>query len=242
MTPSRIRNHAVGGGDFHEIGKHLAQLAIDAGGLQPHERILDVGSGIGRLAVPLTQYLTTGTYTGFDVSRQAIRWCQQHVSSRYSNFSFSTVDVFSRHYNPRGRTKPEEFVFPCAAASMDVVFLGSILTHLTPPAAAQYVAETARVLRKGGRAVMTFFLLDDDVREKLRQHAIVPAFLFGDEPWWAVQDVADPEAAVAYDLPVVVEALRGRGLEISEISRGSWSGHKNALSYQDVVVAVRPRS
>jgi SAM-dependent methyltransferase len=246
MTPSRLQNHAVGGGDFHEVGKHLAALVIDAGALQPSENILDVGCGIGRLAVPLTQYLTTGRYTGFDVSRRAIRWCQRHVSSRRPNFTFMTVDVFSSHYNPRGRTKPEEFVFPCADQSMDVVFLGSILTHLTPPAAAQYVAETARVLRPGGRAVMTFFLLDDVVRDKLRRHLIVPAFIATADPWWAVQHVSDPEAAVAYDLSVTVEALRSRGLEVTEISRGSWSDHSGSRSYQDVVVTrrnhgIRPR-
>ncbi len=237
MTPSRVRVAAVGGGDFHEIGGHLARLVIDVAGLQPHERVLDVGCGVGRVAVPLTRYLTRGEYTGFDVSTSAIAWCRREISSRHPNFSFIPVDIFNSHYNPRGTVQPTEFTFPCADGSVDVAFLGSLLTHLTPGAAAQYVAETSRVLKPGGRAVMTFFLLDDEVRAKSRRLELTPSFQTFPEPWWAVQDPDDPEAAVAYDLPAVEAALAGRGLEVLEISRGGWSGHASSRTYQDLVLA-----
>lgn len=235
MTPSRVQVHAIGGGDFREVGEHLAQLLIAAAGLRPEERVLDVACGIGRVAVPLTRYLTTGSYTGFDVSAAAIRWCRAEISSRHPNFSFIYADVISRHYNPRGVIKPTTFTFPCANESIDVAFLSSILTHLTPDAAAHYVAETSRVLKPAGRAVMTFFLIDKEVREKKP----APGFNTYPEPWWAIQDPNDPEAAVAYDIKVVEQALRGRGLDITEISRGAWSGHTNARTYQDVVVSLK---
>ena len=233
MTPSRVQVHAVGGGDFHEVGEHLARLLIEAAQLQPNEQVLDVACGIGRVAVPLTRYLTTGSYVGFDVSGAAIRWCRSAISSRHPNFAFVHADVVSRHYNPRGNINPPQFTFPCENESVDVAFLSSILTHLIPDAAAHYVAETSRVLKPGGRSVMTFFLLDKEVREKNP----APGFNTYPEPWWAVQNASDPEAAVAYDIKVVEQALRSRSLDILEISRGSWSGHPNSRTYQDVVIS-----
>jgi SAM-dependent methyltransferase len=239
MTPSRVRIHAVGGGDFRAIGEELARLVIETGSLQPHERVLDVACGIGRLAVPLTRYLTTGEYLGFDVSAPAIHWCRRAISARHPNFSFLHVDVFSRHYHRSGKIQPTEFTFPCADESVDVAFLGSILTHMTPPAAARYVAETSRVLKTGGRAVMTFFLLDQEVREKSRRGYLVPTFGTYPEPWWAVQDPRDPEAAVGYDIGAVTAALKARNLEIQEISRGAWSSHPSPRTHQDLVVALK---
>ena len=43
------------------------------------------------------------------------------------------------------------------------MILTSVLTHLLEDEAEHYLAETARVLEPGGRALATFFLLDDDV-------------------------------------------------------------------------------
>ena len=235
MTPSRVQAFRVGTGDFRAVGEHLASLLIDAGGLRPHENVLDVGCGIGRAAVPLTRYLTTGAYFGFDINRDAIRWCQRNIP----RFRFTAVDVFNSHYNPRGAIKAEEFSFPVPDASFDVVFLSSILTHLTPPAAARYVAETSRVLRPGGRAVMTWFLIDDAVRERMTQGKSDRRFTPASEPWWFVQDEKDPELAVAYETAVVENALRERDLTITKISRGQWSGHADGLTHQDLVVALR---
>ena len=236
MTPSRVNVAAIGGGDFAVVGKHLADLLIRAGRLQPHERVLDVACGIGRVAVPLTNYLTNGEYCGFDVSVPAIEWCRREISFRHPNFSFIHVDVFNSHYNWRGKIIPTNFVFPCATESVDVAFLGSILTHLTPLAAARYVAEVSRVLKIGGRGVMTFFLLDDRVREECRQGRLAPAFNTFPEPWYAVQDRDDPEAAVAYDTRIVEDALRAQQFEIVNVSRGSWSGHPESMTYQDLIV------
>lgn len=241
MEPSHVRADTVGSGDFRAVGDHLLSLARDAGGLQPHHRILDVGCGIGRLAVPLTEFITTGEYAGFDVSKSAVNWCRKHITPRFPNFTFTRVDVFNSHYNPRGKVLPSAFVFPCEDASVDMVFLSSILTHLTPDALMQYIAETARVLKAGGRAVMTFFLLDDYVREQQRHGLTDATFTTYPEPWWAVQDASDFEAAVAYERDTILRILRTHHLSVASSSRGRWTGDASGLTYQDLIVAEKSK-
>src|SRR4051812_9569297 len=64
MTPPK-RLHFVGAGDFAEVGEHLVSLLRKHTGLLPSERVLDVGSGNGRVAVRLTRYLNElGSYEG----------------------------------------------------------------------------------------------------------------------------------------------------------------------------------
>jgi SAM-dependent methyltransferase len=239
MTPSRRLIEDVGGLDFRDVGEHLAQWAIELGGLQPHEHILDAGCGVGRLAVPLTSYLTRGDYVGFDVSRAAIAWCQRHISAARPNFSFTFADIRNEHYNPRGAIAPEQFRFPCASESIDLVFAASLFTHLTPAAANHYVAESARVLRSGGRAVISFFLLDHAVRARLGE--LQPRFVNFPEPYYAIAEADDPGAAVAYDIAAVEAALGRHGLEIARVERGAWSGQAKAMSFQDVIVAKKRR-
>jgi SAM-dependent methyltransferase len=239
MTPSRVQAFKVGVGEFHAVGEHLARLLIDAGGLQPHERVLDVGCGIGRAAVPLTRYLTTGSYAGFDISRDAIEWCRRNITPAFPRFTFATADIYNSHYNRYGRVRPEEFSFPEPDASCDVVFLSSILTHLAPSAAARYVAETARVLKSGGRAIMTWFLIDDSARERMHRGAADKYFTPSADGWWYTENAKDPEAAIAYERGVVEHALRDRGLEITRVSLGRWSVHDDALTYQDIIVATK---
>ena len=58
----------VGDGDYRAIGAEFLGHFVRLGRLQPHERVFDIGCGIGRMAVPLTQYLDPerGSYDGVD--------------------------------------------------------------------------------------------------------------------------------------------------------------------------------
>ena len=41
----------VGGRDFGAIGQEFLNLFIQVGNLQPHERVLEIGCGSGRMAI-----------------------------------------------------------------------------------------------------------------------------------------------------------------------------------------------
>jgi hypothetical protein len=47
-------NVFVGDGDFRTIGAEFLGHLVRIAGLKPDDRVLDIGSGIGRLAGPLT--------------------------------------------------------------------------------------------------------------------------------------------------------------------------------------------
>ena len=67
--------------NYRKTGEEFLRYFVELGDLTPKGRILDVGCGIGRMAVPLTKYLDQeGSYEGFDIVEKGIRWCKKNVS------------------------------------------------------------------------------------------------------------------------------------------------------------------
>lgn len=85
----------VGDGDFRAVGVEFLGHFIRLAGLRPESRVLDIGCGIGRMAVPLTQYLDfeKGRYSGIDPVEGGIAWCRRFITPAYQNFSFQRVDI-----------------------------------------------------------------------------------------------------------------------------------------------------
>src|SRR5262245_26256385 len=48
-------------------------------GLRPEHRVLDIGSGIGNLALGLVDYLRGG-YDGIEIHAGAVSWCQRAIT------------------------------------------------------------------------------------------------------------------------------------------------------------------
>ena len=103
----------VGDGDFIKIGERFRDFLIHLAGLQKDHHILDVGCGIGRIAIPLTQYLSAeGVYWGFDIMDSGIQWCKDNITPEYPNFQFLRCDVYNKHYNDTGKILAQNFRFP----------------------------------------------------------------------------------------------------------------------------------
>src|SRR5436853_5461052 len=119
----------TGDGDFLGIGREFLEYFIKLGNLRPSDRVLDVGAGLGRMAIPLTQYLSKrGRYEGFDAVKLGVEWCQERISRTYPNFRFRFADIHNTCYNPEGQIKAQDFKFPYADGSFDFVFLASVFT------------------------------------------------------------------------------------------------------------------
>src|SRR5260370_25414931 len=73
IPPSELQ--FVGTGDFLAIGREFLGIFRDAGGLEPHHQVLDIGCGNGRMALPLMEFLSCdGSYEGFDILQEGIDW------------------------------------------------------------------------------------------------------------------------------------------------------------------------
>ncbi len=232
----------VGKGDFKVIGNEFLHYFIDLGGLKPDEKVLDVGCGIGRMAVPLTGYLKDGgSYEGIDIVADGIRWCRKNITPRFPHFHFQTADIFNKYYNPAGKYMAAEYRFPYQDESFDFIFLTSVFTHILRPDMENYVSEIKRVLKKGGRCLITFFLLNDESSKLIELNRSSIDFRYCLDGCW-IKDKELPEDATAYDEKYTRELYKTNNLEISEpIHYGSWCGREKFLSYQDIITAVKRR-
>jgi SAM-dependent methyltransferase len=244
LRPGAARDlhlQGLGEGEFEAVGEELLRLVVDLAGLPPDARVLDAGCGLGRLAVPLARTLgPDGRYAGFDVVEDVVWWCRKNLARRDPRLSFEHADVVSAMYNPRGRVAPEAFAFPYPDSAFDRVVAFSLFTHLEAPAAARYLAESARVLRPGGRLLATFFLLDETAEAGIAAgHTHLTFRHRTPGAVHALEDPATPEAAVALPRPWLDDALAQAGLTLLALHPGRWTASLDGLTYQDVVVAER---
>jgi SAM-dependent methyltransferase len=238
MVPSAKAAAYVGGGDtetFKIIGRMNVQWMREYAGLQPHEDVLEVGCGIGRMAIPLTQYLDTGSYVGFDIVGRGIDWCRERVTSRYPNFTFLHADVYNKKYNRRGKNEAHRYTFPFADCSFDVVFLTSVFTHMLPRDVERYTAEIGRVLRPGGRCYCTAYLITAEARGFLARGTSVNKFRESADGYWA-KSPRIPEAAIGFTDEYLFSTFGKAGMEIQRVVPGEWWSQPSA---QDVFIAVK---
>lgn len=213
------------------------RLLVD---MRPDESLLDVGCGCGLMALYLKDYLAeTGSYAGVDLHSPSIKWCLKHIGTSRPNFQFTHIDVKSLAYNPKGKLSAADFTFPYDSGSFDVILFKSVFTHLRPPEVENYLKEVSRLLKADGRCLATFFLLNHEQDQLAANDSGALKFAFGDEQWRYVYEHS-PESACAYEENFVLGLLQKHDLRLVRPAYyGSWSGRKNGLSFQDMLVIKR---
>lgn len=235
--PRRLR--FIGDGDFATIGNEFAEHLCNLAGLAPDHRILDVGCGVGRIAIPLLDYVSAhGAYEGFDIVPRAIRYCTRYVTARNPRFRFTLVDLRNRAYRPKSGSSAATFHFPYPDSAFDVVVATSVFTHLLPDEAENYLEQIARVLKPGGRCLITWFLRNDESERLLRNGRSTIPLHHAYGPY-LVLDPMVPEAAIAYPQDIVKSSYDRAGLHLVDFHPGAWCGRERFVSGQDIVVATK---
>jgi ubiquinone/menaquinone biosynthesis C-methylase UbiE len=229
----------VGPGDFKKQGENLLNLLKTTTGLKPNHKVLDVGCGIGRLAVPLTNYLDKdGSYEGFDIVDVGINWCKKHISSKFPNFNFFHVDLKNDLYNLKTQTEANTFTFPYADDCFDVVVLTSVFTHMMPDDVDNYLNQIQRVLKPGGKCFATFFLLNEESQSLIDNKKSAYDFAHKYEHY-SLLDKNVKEANIAFEEDYLKNDLIAKNnLKTDRVAYGWWAGRsKNeCLDFQDIII------
>lgn len=230
----------IGNGDFKQLGQDFLKHFIEVGQLQSQEAVLDVGCGIGRMAIPLTGYLKDGgRYEGFDVVPEGVLWCQRHISAKFPHFNFRLADIRNKEYCPKGSVQASLFQFPYDNDSFDFVILTSVFTHMLPQEIEHYFSEINRVLKTGGRCFSTFFLLNAESLRHLDVNTGELNFQYEGDGYRTIHKTR-PEYGLALYEEWVRKLYKTNGLRIlNPIRYGSWCGRGDFLSQQDIIVAVK---
>ena len=238
MTPPRGMIY-TGSGDFVKAGNWWRHFFVEQAGLQPAHRVLDVGSGIGRIARGLTFFIKNtegGTYDGFDAIKLGVDWCTKNISSQHPNFRFQYVPLENDLYRNDGQNAAQ-FTFPYPDDSFDFVILTSVFTHMLPDEVERYLSEIQRIMKKGGTCVATFFILNTQTRDILKSKT---DFHFPhDYGHYALMDDKVKAANVAFDTAFLEKTIAQSRLTISKKIDGFWrleTRENDVQDFQDVLI------
>jgi len=143
-------------------------------------------------------------YYGIDIDAEMIEWCKAHHDAGRFTFFLATGSSVTYHQTS-GSNAP--YMIPLLDASADFVFSTSLFSHLLEHDLANYVAETARLLRVGGYAVHSFFSLDHLPLSYGGRHTF--RYTSGAAH---IESPRQPEAAVAYSDSHIANVFAEAGL------------------------------
>jgi SAM-dependent methyltransferase len=157
---------------YYSPGRTWQSLALGVAALLELGDVLDVGSGDGAAAAQLAPYCRSLTLV--DTNPRAIEAATERMA-RHSHVKATVADAHA---------------LPFAAESFDTVLLFHTLTYAEDPAKA--LAESARVLKKGGKIVLLCL-------DRHQQHEITARY---------------GERHPGFSSDAVRELLRGAGLDV----------------------------
>lgn len=224
---------------FLRVGDRLVDDLRGLAGMGARSTVLDVGCGYGRVAHALRRARRfRGRYIGMDILPNHIAWCSDNLGNR--RFRFHHLDVRNDRYNATGRLAATEIELPVRDASVDVALATSLFTHMWPEDVAHYLGEIAAALRPGGRAYLTFFLLDETWRQlhdSGPQGSVAMHHRHDADVRYMSED--DPLHAIGYSPAWVARQANRVGLTQTMVQLGAWCGRRDGRGFQDALVFTR---
>lgn len=227
----------TGRGDFLGQGNAYVELFKKHGNLASNATFLDIGSGIGRVAIPLTKYLSKdAVYEGFDVVELGVNWCNDNISSSFSNFHFKYVSLLNDLYRDNG-DDAAKYTFDYPKNHFDFACSISVFTHMLPGEVANYFDELEKVMKPGGIVFATFFILSEENKTLMKQN---PEFSFTHKlGGYFLMDKKVKGANVAFEEDYLLHTIiNTKRFKVKEVSYGHWCGREKSQSFdfQDVLI------
>lgn len=209
-------------------------------------KILDIGCGTGLLGIASEPFTyDKGTYTGIDVMSAEVDFCRSHFKA--DNYSFIHLDVANPSY--ANAQSAELKPWPIDSASQDLVTGLSVWTHLSEIDATFYMKEIQRVLKKGGKAMITFFFLDESYQESLtkrvdekgRFHStdqsswVFDVKAYNSINWFTTPTSKNPEDAIGITQGGLDTLLEKSALKLIQYYSGNWK-EAPGVFFQDILI------
>ena len=231
----------VGAGDPEAVGTASLAAVGYSIDLRSDMAILDFGCGIGRLMVPLAEFLTAGACVGIDIVPGMIEFCEKQIQPIYPNSTFVLSSSKNPHYESY-KCKSELIAMDLTnwaeanVARFDLICAFSVFTHLDPDEARSVLKVFAEVLKPKGVIYMTAFL---DAPDNLKDRRLSVGQTFKDcypgrTMSWVVHSASS-----------LVEIAADVGLSVRRMLFGSWRGGAAPSIrrdyFQDALVLCRPK-
>jgi SAM-dependent methyltransferase len=125
-------------------------------------KILDIGCGVGRLAIGILSKLKEiKLYQGIDIDKKSIIWCEKYINKNYPSFQFNYINIYNSRYNKKGLQLDRNFHFPVREHKFNIIYLYSVFSHMIENDIRIYLNEFNNLLSLKGKIFMTGFFEND---------------------------------------------------------------------------------
>jgi SAM-dependent methyltransferase len=139
------------GGLWEEIGQLQLEFLVSSG-LNPKDRVLDIGCGCLRGGVKLVRYLDSSNYFGTDLNEALLE----------AGYAEIAKEALTEKLPRSQLVRDGDFNFSWSEKPFDVALAQSVFTHLPLNHIRICLERLASVIRSRGRFYMTFFEIPAD--------------------------------------------------------------------------------
>jgi SAM-dependent methyltransferase len=232
----------IGGGDPEYVASEILAAMENYVDITSQRSILDVGCGCGRIATALTQYLGPAShYVGVDIVSELVEFGKKSITPRYPNFKFLLLEEGNLSYDWWRQKRSQKDIATLSEAlppgTVDLAISVSLFTHLDSPAAADILAAIACLLKSGGQAFVTVFVLDSSAREGIESGRTGFSFKHRTPSGQLLTEkLEEPTHAVAYEMGHLEDLIHSVGLRLERWVPGYWSQGNAGETFQDVLI------